>query len=220
MQKRVWAMFLVLAVVGCGRGEPLRTQESQRLAFEPELHGSWTSACANKTVDSVTFVNGTLTFQSSTFADPECETRLRTVAHAGTYSLAVNYKTGVENSIIFQAGPDVSVTLHTDDDVDAQTTVLNRINNNEKEADIPPGLGLVQRKAIVRENMRIRAAKALTVWKKDEPKSLNRLQFEKLKSSLGVEATAEQGSRKVYRYEVDNGYLQLGGKVYFQPPGK
>lgn len=218
MKKRVWVVSLVL-VAACGKGEPLLSQESQRKAFEPELQGTWSSTCAAKKIDSVTIGGGGMTFQTTSFHDPECESKERTVAHAGSYSLAVNYKSGVENSVVFQAGPEVAVTLHTDYDVDTQNNVLTAVNA-EKEKEISTGLSPGARKNITRENLKIRAAKALAVWKRDEPKILNRFQLEKLQAAgLAASPVAEQGSRVVLRYEVDNGYLQLGGRLYYQPAG-
>lgn len=212
-------MVSAVALVGCGKGEPLLSQESQRLAFEPELQGTWSSACAGKKVETVTIGGGGMTFQTTSFHDPECESKERTVAHAGSYSLAVNYKSGVENSVVFQAGQEVSVTLHTDYDVDGQNNALTVINS-EKEKEIVNGMTPVARKNTTRENLKIRAAKALSVWKRDEPKVLNRFQLEKLQAAgLNAAPVAEQGSRVVLRYEVDNGYLQLGGRLYYQPAG-
>lgn len=199
-----------LLLTACGKNEVLNKQENQRSDLGPELQATWRSHCEGKRVHQITLQGEQATFERVDFFDPECQDKARTTRHAGKFNLAHNYKEGVLNSIIFIAENDVKVTLHNDTEVEEQNNTLARLGKEtEKEIDIKETPA--QKKFLARENLKLRAVKALPLWKRDEEKPLNRLQLEKLKPGLAVEPVTEQGSRVSIKYEFDNGYLQIAG---------
>lgn len=207
---RAAALGAICLLTACGH-ETLNTQESQRSAFDPELQGGWVSLCEGKQINRLAFQEGRLTVERTTYYDTECQDPVRTTKQSGNYKLAHTFKQGVLNSIIFHGDPAVAITFHTDDDVDAQNNNIARIQN-ENEQEIPAGTTPAERKRILRENLKLRAAKQLTVWQKGQEKILNRLQAEKLEGlGLAPQPAVEMDTRKSLRYELDNGYLQFAG---------
>lgn len=220
--KHVVAMVAGLWLAGCGKNQ-VGTQADQRSTFTPELRGAWLSHCENKAIHKITIEDGKMAFEKVTYFDPECQERDQTVRQSATSALSTNFKDGVNNSIVLVPSNDVLVTLHSDFDSDNQNNILTRINN-EKEAEIRPEMSPAQKKQTARENLKIRAAKELKPWKRDEEKTLNRLQLEKLATNgLASRTIAEQLSQISVRYEVDNGFLQITGpgdyaRVYSKQP--
>ncbi len=204
-----------LLLSSCGKDDVLGKQADQRALVGPELQARWVSSCQSNTVHTVTFTADRVTFEKVEYLDPDCQLKDQTTRHAGKYFLANNYKEGLNNSVVFQADNDVLATFHTDYAVDTQNNILTRISN-EKEQEIPVNGSPQQKADAQRATERLRSAKQLVSWKRDEEKSVNRLQLEKLRTySAGIEAVAEQASTTGFTYEVDNGFLQLGGPSGF-----
>jgi len=222
MKKHAFLFLIAIlwlgTLVGCGK-EIMSKQERQRNEMTPELvGGTWTSRCENKSVARLTFTDANLTITHDKYYDAECKDALRTVSQTGTYKLAHNFKEGINNGIVFIAADKFEVAQHADMEVDAQNNVLTGIQN-ETEAKIEPTLNAQQRRDTTRANLRIREAKAITVWKRGEAKALTRLQHEKIGGSLGENPFVDFESRTLFRYEFDNGFLQLnaptiGGRVF------
>lgn len=214
MTKHLGILASVLFMAACGRNEVLDKQENQRIDVAPALVGSWSTTCQGGKINRLVVQGDRAEFQETVYYTPECEEEVRTVAHGGTYRLANNFKEGINNSIIFIADGEVVVTLHTDPEVDQQNDALSKINN-EKETEISTIAGQPQKKAATRENLKLRAVRSLEPWVRERAKKLNRLQLEKLSvNGLQASPVAEQGTRSSIRYELDNGFLQLGGRVY------
>ena len=190
-------------------------QEAQRSDVNPELQGVWHSNCEGKMIADVTVAGTDLTFKRTDYFDSDCEYPVRSISHAGKYDLAHNFKDGVNNSIIYMPGDTVSVSLETDGEVDAMNSALGKIQD-EKSKDVVGATGDQQRREIDHANKVLRAGKQLEAWKRSEPKSVNKLQLEKLAAYgfTGAPAAA-QGSRVGIRYEVDNNYLQIAGPAGF-----
>lgn len=217
MKKAIFVLFIMASalIVSCGSDHVLDEQSHQRDALGPEIAGIWKSRCQGKQVVQLNFANDHLTVDRLNYFDPECVELSQTTRTTGAYKLSNNFKTGINNTIVYDVDQEVRVTLNTEYDVDAQNNNLAKIQNT-KEVEIDPKLTPVQKKEVARENLRIRSAKELKNWKKDEEKVLNRLQAEKL-ATMGVDnkTAAEMGSRASILYQVDNGYLQLTGGADF-----
>ncbi len=210
-------------LIGCGKADIIGKQERQRNEMTPELAGAtWVSRCEGNTVARLTFTDANLTIQQEKYFDAECKDALRTVTQTGTYKLAHNFKEGILNGIVFVAGDKFEVTQHSEMEVDTQNNVLTAIQN-ENEAKIEPTFNSQQRRETTRANLRIREAKAIAVWKRGEAKSLNRLQHEKVNGlGLGEKPFVDFENRALFRYEYDNGFLQvnapvIGGRVFTKP---
>ena len=206
-------------VAGCGRNAILNTQEDQRDDMLPELQGTWVSFCEASQVVTLKFEGDRLVVTQDKFHDPECRDARRSVSMGGTYSLAHNFKDGILNALVFTSDPMFSVTLFSDYEVDVQNNTLAQVHN-EKETVIAMELSPQQKREAHRENLRLRETKALDMWKRSVSKALNRLQSEKLNNlSLGERPMVDFESRSAFRYEMDNGFLQLnapqvGNRVY------
>jgi hypothetical protein len=216
--KAAGLLALVMAS-GCGRNAILNTQEDQRDDMLPELQGTWVSLCEASQVVTLKFEGDRLSVTQDKYHDPECRDARRSVSMGGTYSLAHNFKDGILNAMIFASDPVFQITLYSDYEVDVQNNSLTQVHN-EKEAVIALELTPQQKRDLQRENLRLRETKALEMWKRSVAKSLNRLQSEKLNaSSLGERPLADFETRTAFRYEMDNGFLQLnapqiGNRVY------
>ncbi len=208
----VSALGIFLGLVACGKQGTLGVQETQRNDLGPELLGVWTSHCEGKRINRLTFAGQRLTVERVVFLDPECQERQRTTRHSGAFKLAHNYKTGLANSIVFSLDNDIGVTFHIDGEIDDQNSNLSKIQN-EKEVEIVAAQPLALRKQTSRDNEMIRAGKQITSWKRDEEKTLSRLQAEKLDASYKISTSpvAEFGSRLSLKYEIDNAFLQISG---------
>lgn len=198
-------------LASCGSDHVLDEQNHQRDRLAPEIAGIWSSNCQSNQIIRLNLESDKLTVTRQDYFDPECQELRQTTRTTGGYQLSNNFKTGINNTIVFSAPQEVRVTLNTENEVDTQNNVLTAIQN-EKEAEIAATLPAITKKQIARENLRIRKTKELNNWKKDEEKTLTRLQAEKLASKgLDVRPAAEFGSNTSVRYEVDNGFLQLSG---------
>ena len=213
MMKPLMIVLGLFFISGCG-SEFFGKQENQRNDLRPALQGRWVSSCTKKVIHVVDILGDRATFEENTYFDPECVEKERTVKQSGSFNLAHTFKEGKDNSLVFGADSDVRVTLTTDYEVDVQNNTLAMVNN-EKEQVIDVRSPTPDKKRIARQNEALRAAKAVTPWRRDEEKSLNRLQLEKL-SGMGLQArpVVEQGTQAGVRYELDNGFLQLEGRVY------
>ena len=194
----------------CGRNDILNTQEGARDDMKEELLGTWTTPAEASRVRKVTVDKDKITFEVTYYREVECKNAYRTVTHSGVYKLAHNYKSGIENSIIFTPDNDVVVTLHEDADVKAQNGRLVDIRNS-KQAPISETDSDLTVKQTMRNNEKLVEGQKILNWLKGEPKSLNRMQLEKLnEAGLSAAGVAEQGARVSIRYELDNSFLQLG----------
>lgn len=207
----------VLITTSCGDSGTLSLQEAQRDVILPELVGIWTSLCEKNRLVQLTFDEVRLVVDWTDYYDPECTDPKRTTQHAGSFDLAHTFKEGKLNSIVFTADSALTLKLHTDFDVTTQNNAIANVQN-EEEQKILPTMTPEQIAIATRENMRIRETKKLEYWKRDEPKTLSRLQIEKL-NEYGLKAfgVIDYGSRVGFRYELDNGLLQiaLGGSGVF-----
>lgn len=210
------ALAGVVLLSACGKeNNTTDKQANHRSTLGPELRSPWQTTCADKTIRRVIIDGDRMTFEKTTFLDPYCTEKERTVRHSGKAALAHNYKEGVDNSIVFQADGEITVTLFTDFEVDAQNNVLTRINN-ERETEMKAEWNIYEARKVRWENLKIREAKKLAQWKRDEDKAFTRPQFEKVKDyGLAAELVTEMGNRISFRYEVDNGFLHLSGPGEF-----
>ncbi|MBI4403273.1 MAG: hypothetical protein HY537_03890 [Deltaproteobacteria bacterium] len=208
-------LFVIVFIVACGGNDPMAKQQDQRSAVGPKLQGTWVTGCENQQISRLVFVNDRITVERVTFFDPECQEAQRTTRQAGSFQLTSSYKESIPNAIIFTLDPEVRMTFHAEYDVDVQNNNLIFVRN-QKESEIKPVLSPSEKKNIIRANARIRAAKELGDWKKDEEKALNRLQVEKI-NEFGniIRPFTEFGTRRSVRYELDNGFLQLLGSEEF-----
>jgi len=214
------AILLVGSLIGCGKADILNKQERQRNEMTPELQGgTWVSHCEGKSIARLNFTEKAMTITHEKFYDAECRDHRRTVTQTGHYSLAHNFKEGINNGIVFIAGEKFEVSQGADFEVDTQNNVLTKISN-ENETEIKADMTAQQRRDVTRENLRIRESKQLSIWKRGEAKSLNRLQTEKLNAyGLSENPFVDFDNRALFRYEYDNGFLQvnapvIGGRVF------
>lgn len=210
------ALAGMVLLSACGKeNNTTDKQASHRSSLGPELRSPWQTTCADKTTYRVVIDTDRMTFEKTTYLDQYCTEKERTVRHSGKAALAHNYKEGVDNSIVFQADMDVVVAVHTDFELDSHNNNLTKINN-EKENEIKSEWNPYEARRVRWENLKIREAKRLAQWKRDEEKVLNRPQLEKLKDyGLAADPVTEQGNRISFRYEVDNGFLHLSGPGVF-----
>ncbi len=210
------AYVLILGVAfllaGCGKDQTLNKQEDQRNQVGPELNGAWISKSPNQ-ITRLNFSGDRLVFEVETHFNAENTDKNRTVKQEGSFKLASNFKEGVNNSIVFKADDQGFVTLHTDEDVKNQNTSLSNAKN-EKEVVTVAGAPVEIQKLNARQNLRLAEVKKMTAWARGEAKSINRLQNEKLNVARFPH---ELSTRSSFRYEVDNGFLQIGGVVFERP---
>ncbi len=206
-------MFLVL--VSCGKPETMGRQERHRKDVAPELQGNWATNCEGSRTNQLSFSGDRLTVERTTYLDNECQEKLRTTVHAGTYQLANNYKEGIANSIVFVLDKELTVTIHTEVELDRQNSTLAVIRN-EKAVETKDTMSVDQKRQINRDNQLLRAGQQVEVWARETPKKLSRLQAEKLdKHGFQAAPVAEFGARLSLKYEIDNGFLQIGGPSDF-----
>lgn len=204
-------LALVLVISACGRNQILNTQEDARNDMKDELVGTWKSNAEASQLRTIVVTKDTIRFEVITCRTPECSTFNHTVAHSGKYVLAHNYKTGINNSIIFTPDNEVEVTLHDADEVKKQNNNLIAIRN-KPEDPYNETASEATIEIAKRDNEKLRATKLLKDWTKGQPQTLTRYQLELLTGGYGlsVNPIAEQGARVSIRYELDNGYLQIG----------
>jgi hypothetical protein len=199
-----------LVVTGCGKGESLDSQETQREQIGPELQGEWRTTCDGGVVHEVKFAGDQVTFARTDHFDPECDEKQKTIRQTSTFALAHNFKSGVNNSIVVTASNTIQVEYHTDTDVDQQNIALSALQNRSEET-VRADADTRSRKRALRSNLALRQTKSLGNWQRSTPKDLTKLQAE----VLGVAPFQAFGSRTGIRYEVDNSFLQLSnGHIY------
>lgn len=217
-RNKLGTIFTVAALIvlgACGKADTVGKQESERDEIGPELQGVWISACEGSSIEKVTFAGDALTFNRVDYFDPECEEPIRDMSHKGTFKLSHNYKSGVNNSIVFVAGDAIDVTLFTDMEVDAQNDNVSRVQN-EKEPETGGIVDPRARKMASREQRKLRSSKQIANWVRGGAKTLNKLQLEKFRGmGLSVSPAIELGTRTAIRYEIDNGFLQISGPTAF-----
>ncbi len=223
MIKNVFLYFFAAvwlsSLVGCGK-EIVGKQERQRNEMTPELvGGTWTSRCEGNSIARISFTDASMTIVHEKYYDAECQDPRRTVTQTGTYKLAHNFKEGILNGIVFVSTDKFEVVQIADFEVDTANNVLTSVQN-ENETPIKSELSAQARRDVTRENLRIREAKLIPIWKRGESKSLNRLQTEKLNAyGLSEKPFMDFESRAMFKYEFDNGFLQvnapvIGGRVF------
>jgi hypothetical protein len=95
------------------------------------------------------------------------------------------------------------------DDVITLNNYLVQISN-ETLQQLAVGMPQSQRDQVTRDNQKLSVAKQITQWNVNEPKSLSRLQLEKLETyGLDVQPVAEQNSKVSVHFELDGSTLQL-----------
>jgi len=204
-------LAVTLLLSACGKNAILDTQEDARDDMKEELVGTWTATPEAKQKRTITITKDTIKFEITTCRTVECVSFNHTVAHTGSYVLAHNYKTGINNSIIFTPNNEIEVTLHDANEVKTQNNNLIAIRN-AKEDEYGTTDDELTIENTKRKNEMLRATKTLKDWVKGQPQVLTRHQLELLNASYGlaVSPVAEQGSRVSIRYELDNKYLQIG----------
>lgn len=214
MKNLVSALGLVLAV-GCGKAG-LNSQEGQRSDAAPELRGAWSSLCESSSIVTLSFDEKKLTVTQNNFNDLECKDLARTVIHTGDYALASNFKNGINDSVVYVQDATFQVAYHYDSEI---MTFNNKLIANQPtpEKALDPAVDVSKQRETIRNNARIRETKTLDLFKRGVPKALNRLQTELV--APGEKPLIDFGTRAGFRYEIDNGFLQLsapqiGNRVY------
>ncbi len=206
MKKLVAGLGLVL-VVGCGKNG-LNSQEGQRSDAAPELRGAWSSLCEGSSIVSLSFDEKKLTVTQDHYKDLECKDLERTVVNAGEYNLASNFKEGINNSVVYVQDPTFQIAYHYDADItDYNNKIINNQADNEKPMDTTKNKD--DQRLQTRKNSKIRETKLMGFFKRGVPNPMNRLQTEFL--APGDKPLIDFGTRSAFRYEVDNGFLQLAG---------
>lgn len=217
MKRTLWTLTAAgLLLAACGKNDALSTQDSLRGGLMDEASATYTSAAHDSKIYSVTIdakdkrTDSKMTFERVTYLDPECTVKYQTFRQAGTVQFVNDYKGGYLNSMVFQPSDTVSITYHTDEDVIKANNALTAVRN-ATETPIRDGASVSEALNTTRENQKLRAARDLTPFKRDEEKVLNRLQVEKIGGAIGVSALVEQNSMADLRYELDYGYLVMQG---------
>lgn len=219
MKFTVLVMAVGLALSACGKGPVFDPQKDQREDVLPELRGNWVSLCEANQILRLAFEGNTLRITQNKYYDAECTDPKRTLTNHGTFDLAHNFKEGILNGIVYKSDLEFEVALNSESERDEANNDLAKIQN-EKESEILPGAKVDERRRITRANQQIRWAKRVELWRIDTNQALNRLQTEKLNAyGLGETPIVDFGTRAVFRYELDNGYLQvnapkIGQRVY------
>ena len=211
MKKLTILAATALLVVACGRNDTLDIQESQRETLHEAVQGSWTSSCEGKRSSSLNFEGERVTMTITDFYDVDCKEAKRTRAQSAKYSLANNYKSGQNNAIVVVPDAGVTVSYQEDAELNNIKNALNRVATEALQT-IPAGASKDTTLTIERANAATRELKKIEDIKKGELKYFNRLQLEKL-ATLGVNIGSIMGleGQSAFRYELDNGYLILGG---------
>jgi hypothetical protein len=198
-----------LFLASCGKSNAEANQNSDGGFFNEQSQGTWKSNPTGSNVYTVTISGSRMTFQRETYFTPECTDKRRTFQHAGNVSIADDYKSGVLNAFIFQPDDAVTLTENNMDDVITLNNYLVQISN-ETLQQLAVGMPQSQRDQVTRDNQKLSVAKQITQWNVNEPKSLSRLQLEKLETyGLDVQPVAEQNSKVSVHFELDGSTLQL-----------
>jgi hypothetical protein len=195
----------------------LGKQSSQRDAVTEAVPGSWASRCASNRIVHLTFEGNRLTIQRDEYLDRDCTDLSRTTVQGATFTPTNTFKEGVLNWLTIDPDAQVTITLHKPNDVQLQNNVVIAVRN-ENESPINLTAGDADQDTQRRNNAKIRASKSLTDWNKDEPKTLSRLQAEKLDDrGLQSQPPFGFGLLVLYRYVIDGGILFFpdgGGSKY------